>query len=343
MRKVQELERETRTLKLDKQRLEEELDEQKRTFRKQILQEQERTQEQLAEIKKIQRKIEIEAPAMKEKMELVKQQLAGDLVISEAQYLEYKGAREDHLSLKEYVLLKVYEAVSRHQEEAERARKELRVTKEKLLSTADLLEGTKAELAHAKKTAAEREADAARRLEECKARAKDLEQELRKAQNQAQELREKGLRYDQVQEQLKDTMARDKVAQAQLAAEAISAKRHGEEVQELSQELRKYKEEAQILRNDKSYLQAEKVALEEKNKRLEDKNDQLLADLEHTKTKMNEYIDKLLHTKDDVVSKYEAKYMAELNDLKDRHKVPPAPHLSIERARNCQSFSLRRV
>jgi hypothetical protein len=320
---VQELERQARTLKLDKQRLEEELEEQKRTFRKQILQEQERTQEQLAEIKKIQRKIEIEAPAMKEKMELVKQQISGDLVISEAQYLEYKGAREDQLSLKEYVLLKVYESVSRHQEEAERARKELRVTKEKLLSTGEQLEGTKAELAHAKKTAAEREADTARRFEEYTARTKDLEQELRKAHSQVQELREKGLRYDQVHEQLKDTMARDKVAQAQLTAEAMTAKKHSEEIQELTKEMRQYKEEAQILRTDKNYLQADKVAMEEKNKRLEDKNDQLLKDLEQTKTKMNEYIDKLLHTKDDVVSKYEAKYMSELNDLKDRHKVLP--------------------
>ncbi len=296
------------------------MEQQKRAFRKELLDQQEKAQDQLGEIKKIQRKIEAEAPAMKEKVETVKQQLTGDLVISEQLYLELRSTREDQLSLKDFVLMKVYESVSKHLQDAERARKELRLVKDNLLTTADQLESAKTELAHVRKVHDDFSADSVRRINEMAKRSKELEAELAKANATISELKEKGLRYDEVDQQLKETLAREKVSQGQFAAQTETNKRQTEEIAELNSEVNRLKQEHNLLTTDKGHLQKENVGLSEKNKRLEEKNDQLCKDLEEAKKKLNEYVDKLLNTKDDVVSKYEAKYMEQLNDLKERHK-----------------------
>eukprot|EP01022_Parablepharisma_sp_SALTPOND_P019957 TRINITY_DN3510_c0_g1_i1.p1 TRINITY_DN3510_c0_g1~~TRINITY_DN3510_c0_g1_i1.p1 ORF type:complete len:658 (+),score=141.48 TRINITY_DN3510_c0_g1_i1:3475-5448(+) len=296
------------------------MDQQRRNFKREILAEQEKAQEQLAEIKKIQRKIELEAPVMREKIDTVKQQLGGDLIISEQLYLELKSLREDQLSLKDYVLIKVHETVSRYAQDAEKARKDLKGVKDQFLSVSDQLDEAKTELAHLRKKYDDSTSDSMRRINEYMARAKELESELSKATTQISDLKEKGLRYDEVSEQLKEALAREKAMQSQYSAQANANKTQTEEIRERDESIFRLKQELNILSADKGHLQKENVVLSEKNKRLEDKNDQLLKDLEESKKKISEYVDKLLNTKDDVVSKYESKYMEQLNDLKERHK-----------------------
>jgi len=319
-RKMQDLERENSILKKEKQRLEDAMENQKRTFKRDIAAEQEKTQEQLAEIKRIQRKIELEAPIMKEKIEAVKSQLSGDLIISEQLYLELKNTREEQLTLKDYVLIKVYENVSRYMNEAEKARKELKTIKEQLLTTNDLLDSTKTELAHFKKKYEEISNDSQRKISEYSNRAKELDSELSKANSKINELRDKGQKYDEIYEQLQSALSREKTMQNQYSAQANANKTQSEEIREREEIIGKLRTEVNILGADKEHLSKENLVLSEKNKRLEDKNDNLLKDLEESKKKINEYVDKLLNTKDDLVSKYEAKYMEQLNDLKERHK-----------------------
>lgn len=270
---------------------------------------------------------------MKEKIESVKQQLGSDLVVSEEHYFELKSLKDDHLTLKDWVLMRVYETVSRFQQDTEKARKEAKQSKEQALSLGDQLESVKTELAHTRRVGEERSNDANRRCNEYLARSKELEGELNRAKSQIDEMKEKNVRFDEVSEQLKDALAKDKANQLQLTAQVGTIKQQNEEIKDLTNEMQKIKQEIGILNTDKAFLQKENVIQGEKNRRLEDKNDQLIKDLEETKKKMAEYVDKLLNTKDDVVSKYESKYLDQLNDLKERHKVFVLYNNIIERNR----------
>ena len=318
--RIRELEGETNALRKEKRKLEDEMERQKRTFKKELLEEQEKAQEQLAEIKKIQRKIQLEVPVIQERNEIIKGQLSGDLLISEPLYIELKGLREEQLSLKDFVLMKVYEYVSKYTKDANKARKELKEMKNQLMMVTDDLDSTRAELLHQKKKYEDANTDFNRRINEYITRANDLETDLLKANTQISSLKEKGLRYEEVSEQLKEALAREKVMHVEMVSQSGVCNSRTEEVKELNTTISRLKQEVSLLTNDKEYLQKENVVLSEKNKRLEDKNDQLTKDLQDSKAKINEYVDKLLNMKDDVRTRYETKYLEQLNDLKEGHK-----------------------
>ena len=101
---MKESEFEIKKLKKDKIELENEIDNQRRVYRKQIIGTQDRTEENLATIKKLQKKIETEAPLIREKVENLKEELK-DMLISENQYLELRLIPEEQRDLKQYVLI----------------------------------------------------------------------------------------------------------------------------------------------------------------------------------------------------------------------------------------------
>eukprot|EP00826_Nyctotherus_ovalis_P061549 TRINITY_DN8768_c0_g7_i2.p1 TRINITY_DN8768_c0_g7~~TRINITY_DN8768_c0_g7_i2.p1 ORF type:complete len:505 (+),score=167.71 TRINITY_DN8768_c0_g7_i2:73-1587(+) len=208
----------------------------------------------------------------------------------------------------------------RYTRDAEKARKELKDTKNQLVAATDDLDSVRAELAHQRRKYEDASVDFNRRIGECIARGNELESDLLKANAQIAKLKEKGLRYEEVSEQLKETAAREKAMQVEMVAQAGVCDSRTEEVKKLNTSIVRLKQEVNLLTNDKEYLQKENVVLSEKNKRLEDKNDQLMKDLQDSKAKINEYVDKLLNTKDDVRTKYEAKYLEQLNDLKESHR-----------------------
>ena len=66
--------------------------------------EQDKTRSQLRGIKSIQKRIEDEAPLMKEKSDNIKEQLK-DMEVSENVYLQMRAIPEHKRTLKEYVLI----------------------------------------------------------------------------------------------------------------------------------------------------------------------------------------------------------------------------------------------
>jgi len=275
-------------------------------------------QEQLDEVRKAQKKIQLEVPDMQSKLQTIKNQLSGDLEISEYTYTQLK-AKED-LSIKDFVLIKVYENTAKYLRETETVRKELNITKERLLSTISELDETRTDLNRLEANYVKSNAEGNKRIEEYATRVKNLQGELARMDSQVADLKEKGVKYEEVRKELKEIIEQRDVLKIELSEKENTNKKYLEGIKDQDREILSLKQKLGLLTNDKSYLQKEAASLAEKNNKLEHKNDQLLKEVQELKRKNNQYIDKMLNSNDSAISKYEEKYMQQLDELKDKHR-----------------------
>ncbi len=101
----------------------------------------------LEEIKSKQRKLQHEAPIIKERIDNLKDQL-GDFIITENAYLELKKTREELRPIREWILVKVYELVNNYRVNSEKSRREADTLREQLMLTNDRYERVSRELNH---------------------------------------------------------------------------------------------------------------------------------------------------------------------------------------------------
>jgi hypothetical protein len=80
------------------------------TFRNEQRANVEYTNQMLEEVKATQRKLQREAPIIKERVDNLKHEL-GDFVITENMYLELKKTSEEARPIRDWILVKVYELV----------------------------------------------------------------------------------------------------------------------------------------------------------------------------------------------------------------------------------------
>ena len=79
----------------------------------------------MRDIKDQQFKLQGQVPNFKEKLEAYKKELAQhNILISEESYVELKAKPEEHRTLKEYIQVKVYEALDKYHREIENLRRE---------------------------------------------------------------------------------------------------------------------------------------------------------------------------------------------------------------------------
>mmetsp|Transcript_9260 Transcript_9260/g.15569 ORF Transcript_9260/g.15569 Transcript_9260/m.15569 type:complete len:132 (+) Transcript_9260:1362-1757(+) len=74
-----------------------------------------------------------------------------------------------------------------------------------------------------------------------------------------------------------------------------------------------------MLSQDKKYLQRDNQTLEDKVQRTEDKLDRTEQALLEAKKQAEKYMDRVLHTNDDLKSKFDHQYSTEIQDLKSRY------------------------
>ena len=307
-------------MKIENRRLKDEIEQEKHKLKREIINEREKAQDELAEIRKIQHKIELEIPDKQVKAEAIKQELAGNLVITEEQYVKLKSLREERLSIKDYVLTRVHEETLRYMQDNDRTRKELKGTKEKLDIITDQFDNVKMELEHLKKKYNNSATGYIKKINDFENRDKDLQTEFTKMDSQLIELKEKAKKYDEVLEQLNDVLGKQKLMQADLLKQKSEIEKQENEINERKTEIMKLKQKIDILDNDKTYLQKESALISGKNKALEDCNDQLVKELQNYKKDNIECSDKMLKTQDDIISKYEAKHREQISELKRNHE-----------------------
>ena len=189
-----------------------------------------------------------------------------------------------------------------------------------LAISSDTIQTKDRELEHTRSTMEERESQHDRMIRDVDRKHRDLLNEYKKLEQNLECVRGKGLKYDEVNERVGELTKKERtlIRDADNTKEYLNtANKHNEG---LSREVDNLKTNLDILRRDKEYLSKENIEVTERNKRLEEKNDKLSVDLEETKTKANGYLEKLLNTKDDFSTKYERRYLDELEEIKQRHQ-----------------------
>jgi chromosome segregation ATPase len=89
-------------------------------------QQDQKTQEQLKELKEQQSKLQGQVPSFKEKLEAYKREFSqpSALLVSEETYIELKATPEERRSLKEFLQVRIYEVLEKYQRELESLRRE---------------------------------------------------------------------------------------------------------------------------------------------------------------------------------------------------------------------------
>ena len=308
-------------VKGEKRELQQVIETQKHNFKLQLLQQDQRTQEQLRELKDNQVRLQGQVPNFKEKLDLYKKEfVGGSLQVSEEKYVEIKSKRDEDQSLKEFLQVKIYETLEKKEHEVESLRRDNDENAEINMQQKMKIDRDSRELESLKKMLKEREEDARRKQDSQERRIKDLESDLHKLNNQYKNVVEKGLQQKEIDDRFRqlDIDHRSLQNQYKMLEDNLA------KVQSLRSESEKradsLRREIDLLNQDKTFLTRENVSLEERYKRLEEKQDRTEAELLDSKRAASKYMERVLNTNDEVKSKFEREYTQEINDLKERHQ-----------------------
>ena len=186
IKKVADLERLLDKARNEKREMSLQIENQKLFYKNQLAQQENKTQEQLREIKEQQSKLQGQVPNFKEKLEGYKKEFigAGSLIVAEETYVELKAIPEDRRSLKEFLLVRIYEAINGYRRELDSLRRENDELVEQALRDSNKADRDSRELDSIKKLMKDREEDARRRIDAAERRTKELEVDLKKINSQ---------------------------------------------------------------------------------------------------------------------------------------------------------------
>ncbi|CEM33694.1 unnamed protein product [Vitrella brassicaformis CCMP3155] len=202
-----------------------------------------------------------------------------DLSLSEDLYFELRGRGEDELSLREWVLVRVYETVRGYKERVASQSRELEMLRENTALAQDRLDQCKRQLTHAQVSLEGVKEDSSRQIEELSHRCAALADECRHKKEALEETRDKMLRYDDNQRRLvqleaEATDLRQTVTKQAAAMEALSREKELYVGRAANLEAQNHS-----LKTDKIHLTAQVTSLEDavsrKKDQLEVAEDQL--------------------------------------------------------------------
>jgi chromosome segregation ATPase len=243
-----------------------------------------------------------------------------DLRCSAEMYQELCGLSQNELTLRQHVLIKVYEAVSSSRLATEGLRLELQEAKERLKQL-DVAADEKAREVEAEKARSARAlASAEQRCETVQDEVKRLEQLSNEYRLMVQELKDKGDRFDVVQNRVLQAEQERAVAREQADQALEAARLAREDLGGVKDILAELQQQVEILQVDKTYLARQteqaQAASAQSERSLEREQDKVI---ELTKT-----IETLRQRLEDVStqgrSAYEERLEAELKAHEQRNK-----------------------
>ena len=235
-------------------------------------------------------------PNFKEKLEAYKREFvgAGSLVVAEETYVELKAIPEDRRSLKEFLQVRIYEALYNYQRELESLRRENDELVEQSLALQHKADRDSRELDSIKKLMKDREEDARRRIDTAERRSKELEVDLKKLTSQYHVLSDKGHSHSQVDGKLRDLEVEHRTLKTRCGVLEEQLQKATDVKTEVERRAESLRREIDILTQDKAFLSRENVSLEERLKRMEDKCDRTEAELLDSKKVAQKYMERVL-------------------------------------------------
>ncbi|KAL9973441.1 hypothetical protein ACROYT_G019903 [Oculina patagonica] len=310
MSKVDELEEVLADTRHDKQILQARLESQLKLQQEESKSSLERTRQEMAKIFKRQQLLEQENKKLQEKAVDFRRGLNDLEKLSDEEYLELKSADPEQLGLREFVMIKVYEAChplllqcTSLQQQVETLTHELHTREE--------------EVAIYRKEAEDERVGRA----EMEHRAQRLALQLEKLQSQVNQGDYKITNFDQIRSE-RDTLDRDIMELKKnntLLDAALKSK--SDNLLEVQKELQVSKQTVALLKQDKEYLNRQLQELRGRCTLAEERLEHTSKQLEETKRAREELYEKYISVREQYKSEYELRLKTELDDIKGRTSV----------------------
>lgn len=317
-RRVRELSLKIKELQHEKQTLEDALEVSRLKAKQDLRAYQEATSSEIQELTTRCKRLQSEAPAVKERVNALKDELR-DLIISEDQFYEIKKTPESERPIKDWIFVKVYECIKNYKVNHEKNRKELDEIRSENVILRDKLNRTEKELNHLQASSGSYVKDLERKYEELVNENSRVHKQLDLQSKKIEENREKVIRFDEIEKELRrEIQARSKLEnQVEVQVKQIaSVTKDKEEFRVLLENKGK---ELDLIGKDKEYLAKQGISLQDKLQRLEDRNDRLEIEILEAKNQAQTYLNKLLDSKNEHSVSFEDKFRKEISELRERH------------------------
>lgn len=298
--------------------LEETLEVQRANFRNEMRAHEEASEIEINVLKTQNRKLQIEAPIVKERVDLLKEQLR-ELVISEDHYYELKRIPEGDRSLRDWLLVKLYDVVDGYRGNYDRIRKEVESLRVENTILADKVQRLDKDLTHNEAHTGSYVKDLERKYADIVAENKRIHMVVDQMKKLADENSDKAIRFDEISREYKRALEEKTRLINQVEAQITQINQLTHDREDARVLLDGRNKEFELLIKDKQYLTKQNVQLQDKIQRLEDRNDRLEVEIIEAKNAAQNYLNRLLDSKTEKTSDFEEKFRKELQNLRDRN------------------------
>lgn len=305
--KVDELEELLEDTRHDKQILQARLESQLRLHQEEAKSALERMRQEMAKIFKRQQTLEFENKKLEEKAEDYKVGLANLELLSDESYLELKSSDPNQLGLREFVMIKIYEARHPLSLECESLRHQMETL------THDL--HTRDEEVALYRKEAEEERMGRTEMEQ---RAQKLSLQLERLQSQVNQGDYKITNFDQVRSE-RDTLDRN-IMELKKNNTVLDAalKTKADSLLDLQKELHTSKQTVALLKQDKDYMNRQLQEIRGRCTLAEERLEQTAKQLEDAKQAREELYEKYINVREQYKSEYELRLKTEIDEMKEK-------------------------
>ena len=317
-RQIRDLTNRLKEQNVEKRTLEDALEISRANCKSEIRAYQEATTSEMRELQAKYKKLQQEAPSIKERITNLKEELK-EIVVSEEHYFEIKKQPEPERSIKDWILARVYESVKVYKNNHDKNRKELDEIRTELQLTSEKLNRSEKELSHYQAHSGSYLKDLERKHEELISENGRIHTQLDANAKHIEENRAKALRFDEVDRELKKEIQQRTKIENQLEIQLTQLSQLTRDREDSRLLLENKTKELELLIKDKTYLSKQNNSLQDKLQRIEDRNDRLEIEIVEAKNAAQSYLNKLLDAKTDHSFNFEEKFRKEINELRDRH------------------------
>lgn len=308
--KVDELEELVADMRHDKQILQARLESQLKLQQEESKSSLERTRQEMAKIFKRQQALELENKKLQEKAVDFRKGLNDLESISDEEYLELKAKDPDQLGLREFLMIKVFEASHPLSVECTNLRQQMDSL------THDL--HTRDEEVAVYRKEAEDEKMGRMEMEQ---RVQKLSLQLEKLQSQVHQGDYRISNFDHVRSE-RDSLDRD-VVELKKSNTLLDAalKTKSDSLIDLQKELHASQQTVSLLKQDKEYMNRQLQEIRGRCTLAEERLEQSSKQLEETKQAREELYEKYISVREQYKSEYELRLKTELDDIKGKTSI----------------------
>lgn len=281
---------------------------------------QQQTAAELAALRTTVAQLQQTAPLARDRLNLAKDDLR-DLTVTDDMYTAMRQVPEPQQSIREFVLVRVFELMRAHTKQAEPLRAECAQAKAKCADAEERAASLQRELARATKVAAEVERDLRRDVAALEARTQRLADECGTLQARVQEAAPAVSRYEAARARLDVLEAQHASLEAQQLMMSATAQRAGEERAEMQRRVADTEATLEHLRMDKAYLTKEVEALAARAAESTRQADRAHAECVELRRVKEELTARLLDVRGDAKDSYEQRLADELATLAGRSRA----------------------